>query len=424
MAQEQVDKTDTKKELLKLIQDISCLEKLNAWTEKVNIFQVLKIARAEIRHSNMLAWLLDPNENHGLGSRFLRAFITDLSVSHSYEYADDVYDAIVSPEKALDLLMADLTDSRVFREWNNIDVVIMLPKDYVIAIENKVDAAEGKANGRSQLEKYQEILTNHGFQDNKIIKIFLSPNARKPSSSNDDWKVYTYKDVLSVLENVNNSQHKFGSNEVNVLIGNYIDILKNEIMGNDELRNLCNEIYRKHKTAFDLIYQNIDSVTSMASTICQSELRRLEQNSGEGNNVILDLPKEKSGVNLKFTTKGSVELQNKLDSIEAYYGLEFRPHSDNGVKAKLVLVLHNVAKTYDKSIAKIVNDLKEKEKKKKARKIDGDWEWTGIWSRERKFEELVDENLVSWVRETYNAFKEYDKELIKLSVDYSVQTEK
>ena len=32
MAQEQVDKTDTKKELLKLIQDISCLEKLNAWT--------------------------------------------------------------------------------------------------------------------------------------------------------------------------------------------------------------------------------------------------------------------------------------------------------------------------------------------------------------------------------------------------------
>ena len=53
--------------------DEDCLEKLIPWTGKFNIFDVLKISRTEIRHSNMLGWLLDPNENHGLGDKFLKA---------------------------------------------------------------------------------------------------------------------------------------------------------------------------------------------------------------------------------------------------------------------------------------------------------------------------------------------------------------
>lgn len=405
MKQEQIDGYE--KELLQLMQDISCLEKLNKWTKKVNIFHVLKIARVEIRHSNMLAWLLDPNQNHGLGSRFLQAFITDLSRSHSYEFSDDISDAIIPSKIALDLLMSDLDDSRVYREWNNIDITIMLPNDYVIAIENKVDAAESSKNGQSQLEEYSKILENHNFQENKIFKIFLSPNARVPSAKNEDWKIYTYKDILSVIESIN-VKRVCRFDEVNVLISNYVDILKREIMDNDELRNICNEIYRKHKTAFDLIYQNIDSVTAMASSICQNRLYELEQNSEE--KLILDLPKEKSGVNIKFTTKGSTALQDKLTSIEAYYGFEFRQCGDDGVKAKLVLVLHNIDKSYDASKAAIINSLKEK--KKKVRRIESDWEWTGVWSKEKKFEKIVDEDIALWTNEAYDALKEFDKKLM------------
>ena len=39
-----------------------------------NIFDCLKLTRAEIRHSNFLAWLLDPNEAHGFEDYFLTAF--------------------------------------------------------------------------------------------------------------------------------------------------------------------------------------------------------------------------------------------------------------------------------------------------------------------------------------------------------------
>lgn len=45
--------------------DIDCLDELLPWTKRFNLFDVLKISRTEIRHSNILSWLLNPNENHG-----------------------------------------------------------------------------------------------------------------------------------------------------------------------------------------------------------------------------------------------------------------------------------------------------------------------------------------------------------------------
>ncbi len=44
-------------------------------TPRFNPFDVLRYAEYEIRHSNVLAWLLTPGESHGLGDKFLRRFI-------------------------------------------------------------------------------------------------------------------------------------------------------------------------------------------------------------------------------------------------------------------------------------------------------------------------------------------------------------
>ena len=34
--------------------DIECLDELLPWTRRVNLFDILKISRSEIRHSNVL----------------------------------------------------------------------------------------------------------------------------------------------------------------------------------------------------------------------------------------------------------------------------------------------------------------------------------------------------------------------------------
>ena len=67
------------KDLLKLLQDTSVFDELSKSTNKINIFDVLKISKTEIRHSNMLGWLLDPNENHGLEDSFLYGILSRLS---------------------------------------------------------------------------------------------------------------------------------------------------------------------------------------------------------------------------------------------------------------------------------------------------------------------------------------------------------
>lgn len=49
---------DEKKCLKNLLEDMDDIEeKLSKWTGKTNIFQILKLSKNEIRHSNFLAFL-------------------------------------------------------------------------------------------------------------------------------------------------------------------------------------------------------------------------------------------------------------------------------------------------------------------------------------------------------------------------------
>jgi Trp operon repressor len=59
------------------------LSALEALLSRFNIFRILRAARHEIRHSNMLAWLLTPDENHGLGDGVARLIFGDSNSSSS-----------------------------------------------------------------------------------------------------------------------------------------------------------------------------------------------------------------------------------------------------------------------------------------------------------------------------------------------------
>lgn len=84
--------------------DIDCLDELLLWTRRFNLFDILKISRTEIRHSNMLGWLLNPNENHGLGDALLKSILQDVVRADSSRY--DVFET----------LLMDLYSFSVYRE--------------------------------------------------------------------------------------------------------------------------------------------------------------------------------------------------------------------------------------------------------------------------------------------------------------------
>ena len=114
---------------------------------RVNLFDVLRNAHYEIRHSNVLAWLLEPGETHGLGDRFLRRFMESL--------------AILTPESRTERV-------RVERERNYVDIAVFLDEEKkLVAIENKVvelyDDAIDQAMGYDK-ELHQEFATSYDIR--------------------------------------------------------------------------------------------------------------------------------------------------------------------------------------------------------------------------------------------------------------------
>lgn len=48
------------------------LDRLQSMLSELNLFEAIGFIRQELKHSNLLAFLLSPNEKHGLGDRFLK----------------------------------------------------------------------------------------------------------------------------------------------------------------------------------------------------------------------------------------------------------------------------------------------------------------------------------------------------------------
>lgn len=215
-----------------------CEEPLSKWTSNFNLFEVLNITKTEIRHSNVLAWLLDPNENHELGGDVLRGFLK------------------LSGYDAKDM---DLSSFVVRREWRNIDILAISHKqELLLAIENKIDSDEHN----DQLSRYESIL-NEEYPKYKKHFLFLTRDAKSPKQNKDKetWLSASYKNVKNIIEAArDNSTGLPKEVEVTLFIDNFITTVKRHIMGDKELKDKCQEIYDKHRKALGLILENRDDV--------------------------------------------------------------------------------------------------------------------------------------------------------------------
>lgn len=245
--------------LKQFLLDIECLEELSPWTNKLNIFDVLKITRTEIRHSNMLSWLFDANENHGLGDKFISLFMHAL-VSNNQIQSTQIFE----------YLLSDFYSFSVYREWKNIDLLLVSHKEkIVIAIENKVGSHEHD----NQLCRYRnQIIQN--FSDYHQLFIYLTPDGESPSD-NVNWYIFTYCDIADILEKICENSNL--NVDTNLLIQNYIAIIRRDIVEDKQLIEICNKIYNKHKQALDLIYDNIIVDESGIDKIISSVLQKLSQ---------------------------------------------------------------------------------------------------------------------------------------------------
>lgn len=209
--------------------------------KNVNVFNILKLSKAENKHSNMLSWLFSPNENHGIGSTFSRYFLSGVLNENKsmLEKLDFDYSK---------LLLENIDSFIVYREKYNIDI-LLVANNQLICIENKIDTMQHD----NQLDKYETILANNEYKNFQKLFLYLTPN-EEDISQNQKWYKVSYKTIINSLQKILDNQVL--SKETDLLIRNYKSILEREIMNETkEIEKLCTEIYKKYKTALDLIFE-------------------------------------------------------------------------------------------------------------------------------------------------------------------------
>jgi len=234
--------TKKQKELIDIfLADNPELEELTDQLATFNVFRALKIENMEIRHSNVLGWLLDPSESHGLGDIILRRVL-----SNTLLLSDKTIDHI-SPAQ---VELMDFYDIEVRREWKNIDLLVIdRINKIVILIENKIHAGESKG----QLAKYKKAV-NEEFASYSIVPIFLTLTGYENNDNEaDDYITYSYVELLSVLEKIFNQRQFQLAEPVAVFVKHYMETLRRLTMQDDSMIELCKTIYRKHREAIDTI---------------------------------------------------------------------------------------------------------------------------------------------------------------------------
>ena len=214
-------------------------DKLDLGLKNPNIFQILRITKNEIRHSNFLSWLLDPNESHKLGDIFLKRFLREVFSSDKFGDIDQV-----------DVEGMDLSKVEIQREWKNIDILIKL-ENVVVCVENKVLSKEHS----NQLKRYKEIIENQ-FPNHHQTFVYLTPDGDISEDESETYEPISYEFIVESLDRIISVFGESLNEQVKNYIKDYITIIKRELMGTDKLTELSKKIYQNHKELFDFIIEH------------------------------------------------------------------------------------------------------------------------------------------------------------------------
>ena len=248
---------ETIADLNALVVNCDELRELQSLLGQFNTFRVLGIEDMEIRHSNMLAWLLTPNESHGLRDQFLRRYLMHVSNDTENDFLEPV-----------EVDSVQIFGVEVLREWRNIDLLIDLDTSdgkWLVIIENKVNSKQHS----NQLKRYREIV-EQAYPDYDKFYLLLSKHREDP-----DDAAYVSSSYELVHRALKSCIKEFSSSigaEPAVLLKNYLSLLEQKFMPNNKIEALAHKIYKAHKLAIDTIIENKPEIQDNISNDLQKKV--------------------------------------------------------------------------------------------------------------------------------------------------------
>ena len=226
------------------------MDKIRAYLGRFNPLKVLRSESQELKHSNILGWLLDPKETHGLGDQFLKAFLSEALRGRS--------DGL--QPSSLDIVQSNLRDAEVRREWLNIDLfVISASNNWAFIIENKYKAKQTAGQLKTYFSKVEHATKSFG-QAIWISGIFLTLNEEEPEDPR--YKRIGYDAICELLSQTLSANRTAMGTEVQVFLDHYLEILKEATdMSEDyiEIQKVARTLYKANKKVLDFIWEHASS---------------------------------------------------------------------------------------------------------------------------------------------------------------------
>lgn len=239
--------------------DITCLNPIYEELSDINFFEILKIDQMEIRHSNFLAWLLDPSSPSGIGDKLLKKLLMFcIGNNNKNPQAKNYLDAIK-------IELMDLDDVIVEREYaitkkRHLDLLLYSEEnDFCICIENKIYSKQRN----NQLSDYYTDVeafakkptpTNQNrFIYNNRYYILLSPTGIEVEDEEDmnNWMALSYADVYDWIQELAKTYAENMPQKAKALIDDYLNALQRHVI-EGEFKGKCEKIYMMHPDAFTL----------------------------------------------------------------------------------------------------------------------------------------------------------------------------
>ncbi|MBL4588983.1 MAG: PD-(D/E)XK nuclease family protein [Alphaproteobacteria bacterium] len=256
-------------------------------------FEALGAVNVELRHSNYLAYLMNPNRPHGYGDQILRSILQSILSN-----IDDV-----NGISALDVHLMDLNAVDIRREWRNIDILVVEPKDKTIfCFELKV----GSKQGENQLSRYKKIVEDE-WRGWTHVFIFLRPTNEEPNT--DGWLPVGFDQLIDGLESV---PKPIGNEDQSQLMFNsYTKMLRRNFEMDEKLVVIAGSLWKKHEEALKFLSDNQpDELSDLFKLIIDKETDFAQKVSVLGDVNVTLIPDRNSGTKyVRFAIKELEDLE-------------------------------------------------------------------------------------------------------------------
>lgn len=236
---------------------------LSRLRSRPNFFRTAsRVIRVEGVHSDLLAWLLDPQEWHGLGDSFAVPFIQAALGACPLSIADPI------------------TIGSVQKEYGTgkgpVDILVELTGGgtaIVLAIENKIDAGPGD----DQLQRYADGLAARFQGKARVALVLLAPEDRPTVPPQSEFCAFgrmTYASVVRALDAAVSGSGTASAGAGPELARHYLELLRTDIVPESSpevdrvLRDLASQ-----RDAWRLIRRRLPSETddrhaALAAALC------------------------------------------------------------------------------------------------------------------------------------------------------------